>query len=186
MTRDAIIVPLKRFDLAKERLRSVESLDVSALAKNLALGVVHHSAPRRVIVLCESSAIASFATDNGAEVFQTDARSLNEAVQGAYEALGQRFDQLIIVHGDLANPEGLGKFRPEPGITIITDRHGRGTNVLVVPTGIEFRFLYGPDSARRHYDEAQRLGVSCHVIRDSIWGVDVDEPEDLDLRPDGV
>jgi len=36
MTTEAIVVPLKRFDLAKDRLRQGADLDVTALAEELA------------------------------------------------------------------------------------------------------------------------------------------------------
>jgi 2-phospho-L-lactate guanylyltransferase len=186
MTTDAIVVPLKRFDLAKDRLRQAAKLDVTRLAEDLALGVLRSSSPRHVIVLSESDEISRFADAHGAEAWRSEAHSLNEAVQGAYVALRERFDRLIIVHGDLARPEGLGRFAPGPGVTIVADHHRAGTNVLVVPTGLDFHFAYGPDSLRLHHVEAERLGVSCAVLNDSPWRFDVDEPGDLGLPPDSI
>jgi 2-phospho-L-lactate guanylyltransferase len=83
------------------------------------------------------------------------------------------------VHGDLRSPEGLGSFNPVEGITIVTDHHGRGTNVLALPTGLDFHFAYGSDSAQLHVLEAQRLGIDVTLIKDSPWRFDVDEPSDL-------
>lgn len=177
--RVAFLVPLKRFDLAKERLRASPDLDVTALAEALALGVVTSCAPRPVYVLAESDEVADFAVRHGARVRRSHAASLNEAVQGAYDELGTHFGQLIVAHGDLRQPAGLGSFEPSPGVTIITDHLNDGTNVLVVPTGLRFRFAYGPGSAARHRDEALRLGQSVTVISDSPWRFDVDEPRDL-------
>lgn len=176
--RDAIVIPIKQFDLAKERLRSAGAENVTALAERLALGVLHGSRPRHVIVLSESKRVTDFALAHGAEVVESNASGLNEAVQLAYDQFGQRFDRLIIAHGDLRSPQGLGNFEPARGVTIVTDHHLRGTNVLVVPTRVNFRFAYGPDSSARHQREAQRLHVDCSVITDSAWRFDVDEPED--------
>jgi 2-phospho-L-lactate guanylyltransferase (CobY/MobA/RfbA family) len=50
---------------------------------------------------------------------------------------------------------------------------------LVVPTGTTFEFSYGPDSRRRHEEQARRLQLDLHVITESPWCFDVDEPEDL-------
>jgi 2-phospho-L-lactate guanylyltransferase len=186
MTTDAIVVPLKRFDLAKDRLRQAAKLDVTRLAEDLALGVLRSSSPRHVIVLSESDEISRFADAHGAEAWRSEAQSLNEAVQGAYAALRERFDRLLIVHGDLSHPEGLGRFDPGPGITIVADRHRAGTNVLVVPTDIDFHFAYGPDSLRLHRAEANRLGAACAVLYDSPWRFDVDEPADLEEPPDSI
>ena len=179
MTNDAFIVPLKRFDVAKDRLRQAGTADVDQLARELAIGVLDECAPRHVIVLSESDEVSRFARERNVEVLESRALDLNGAVQHAYQALGRRFERLVIVHGDLRRPLGLGRFEPAPGITIVTDDHARGTNVLVVPTGLDFRFAYGPDSALRHEHEALRLGVECHVVTDSPWRFDVDEPGDL-------
>ena len=98
---EAIVVPLKRFDRAKERLRQGTDLDVARFAQDLARGVLISSQPRTVIVASEDPDVARFATSMGAEVWTSTASNLNEAVQGVYEGLRGRFDQLIIVHGDL-------------------------------------------------------------------------------------
>ena len=179
MPRDAVIVPLKHFDVAKHRLRRAGTADVSALVERLATQVIALSAPRHVIVLSESDEISSFAARHGAETWRSNAHSLNEAVQGAYAGLARRFDRLFIVHGDLREPEGLGTFEPTTAVTIVTDHHATGTNVLIVPTGEDFHFTYGADSALSHQREARRLGLAFEVLTDSPWRFDVDEPADL-------
>ena len=176
---DAVIVPLKRFDVAKARLREGGVTQVTEFARRLAAGVIQHSAPRIVIVLSESDDVSRFAREHHAEVRQSNARDLNEAVKDAYEGLRERFERLLIVHGDLRSPEGIGTFEPEPGITIVTDHHLLGTNVLVLPTGLDFNFSYGASSATKHELEAVRLGVVHRVITDSHWRFDIDEPADL-------
>jgi 2-phospho-L-lactate guanylyltransferase len=179
MTTEAIVIPLKQFDLAKDRLRQGADLDVTALAEELARGVLLQSRPRHVIVLSEHPDVSLFASAAGAEVWSSRATNLNEAVQDAYRGLADRFERLIIVHGDLRQPEGLGDFLPEPGITIVTDHRGEGTNVLVVPTGLDFHFAYGSQSRLRHAEQAERLGVAYRVVTDSPWRFDVDELSDL-------
>lgn len=179
MEHIAVLVPLKRFDLAKNRLRRAGESDVTALANRLATSVVQHLAPHHVIIASESREVSEFARSLGVEVFESEARDLNDAVQRAYVALADRFEQLMIVHGDLKHPAGLGAFQPDDAVTIITDHHQRGTNVLALPTGVGFRFSYGPDSRSRHEIEAQRLGLTCTVVTDSPWAYDVDDPEDM-------
>lgn len=174
------MVPLKRFDRAKERLRGDADLDVATIAEDLARGVLASCHPRTVVVVSEDPDVTSFAQSMGADVWSSTALNLNEAVQGAYEGLRERFDLLIVVHGDLRYPKGLGDFVFERGITFFADHHGEGTNVLVIPTGLDFHFAYGPDSLRRHVDEAKRLRVHYQVVTSSPWRFDVDEPSDLD------
>ena len=180
MTPDAFVIPLKRFDVAKERLRVHDVSSVTELAQRLATGVITSCAPRHTIVLSESDAITAFAEALDCEVLYSDATDLNDAVQRAYGTLQSRFGRLIIVHGDLRYPEGLGTFEPGDGITIVTDHLGLGTNVLALPTGTDFRFSYGANSAALHEREAERLGVPVTIVTDSPWRFDVDEPRDLD------
>jgi 2-phospho-L-lactate guanylyltransferase len=182
MADEVFVVPLKRFDVAKERLRRGGVQNVTGLASDLATAVIKSCAPREVIVLSESSDVTRFALDLGVDVLESDATTLNEAVQSAYERLRRRFDRIIVVHGDLRDPDGLGEFEPDIGVTIVTDHRSRGTNVLVVPTGLDFRFHYGEDSAEQHRAEAERLGVIWRTVTDSPWRFDVDEPSDV-TRP---
>jgi 2-phospho-L-lactate guanylyltransferase len=172
-------MPLKRFDLAKERLRANNVDAVTELAQRLATQVILSCRPRHTIVLSESDEITDFATALGCEVLHSDATGLNDAVQRAYEALQSRFERLIIVHGDLRDPEGLGLFDPDDAVTIVTDHHGLGTNVMALPTGLDFHFAYGANSASLHQREAERLGCRVSVVTDSPWRFDVDEPDDL-------
>jgi 2-phospho-L-lactate guanylyltransferase (CobY/MobA/RfbA family) len=178
---DTFVIPLKRFDLAKERLRVNDATSITELARHLATRVIESCAPRHTIVLAESDEIAQFASREGCEVLRSDAADLNDAVQRAYGALQSRFERIIVVHGDLRHPEGLGEFNPGVGITIVTDHHGLGTNVMALPVGLDFHFAYGANSSFLHQREAERVGCPLTVVIDSPWCFDVDEPGDLDL-----
>jgi 2-phospho-L-lactate guanylyltransferase len=174
-----VLVPLKRFDSAKSRLRSALSdNEVTELTMRLARGVLEAARPLPTVVVCDDEVVANFARSCQAEVFLSTAQSLNGSVRDAYRRI-EGYDQFIIAHGDLSNPEGLGSFEPAAGVTIVTDHHHTGTNVLSLPAGLDFHFSYGKDSARSHEREAQRLGIAFKVIPDSPWRFDVDEPEDL-------
>jgi 2-phospho-L-lactate guanylyltransferase len=179
MPSDVVVVPIKHFAVAKERLRLSNVPDVSLLARELAAGVLKASAPRPTIVVSESDDVSRFAEELGAEVLHSSVTGLNESVQWSYKVLTSRFDRLIIAHGDLRFPHGLGTFATEPGVTLVADHHGQGTNVLVIPSGLDFHFAYGPGSLERHVKEAERLRVECRIIRDSPWRFDVDEASDL-------
>ncbi|MDE3007806.1 MAG: hypothetical protein KGJ10_01405 [Acidobacteriota bacterium] len=175
----AIVVPLRDFSLAKERLRSRGVSDVTDLARQLASGVLRACPPRPTYVVTESDDVERFAEELGAEVLRPTTFSLNDAVTFAYRTLAARYEQLMIVHGDLKNPEGLGAYVPPAHVTVFTDHVADGTNVLVVPTGYDFHFGYGPRSKTHHVSEASRLGLAVSVIENSPWRFDVDEPSDL-------
>jgi 2-phospho-L-lactate guanylyltransferase len=184
--RRVVLVPLKNFSDAKSRLREVLSeRDVENLTRELARAVLAAVRPYETLVVCDDDTVAAFASHCGAAVFRATARSLNGAVHEAYHSLNG-YDQAIIVHADLRAPTGLGTYQPGPGVTIVTDHHGSGTNVLSLPTGVDFHFSYGPGSATLHQIEALRLGIACEITTNSPWRFDVDEPGDLESSPDSI
>lgn len=180
----AVVVPLKRVSEAKQRLRREGAIDVDALVWRLARGVLMATRARPTYVVTEDPGVAAFATALSVETIMTSAHSLSDAVTDAYVTLGETFERLLIIHADLADPTGLGDFEPGEGVTLVADRHGLGTNVLALPSGLDFRFGYGKNSLAHHRGEAARLGLSCTVITDSPWSWDVDVMEDL--RPDST
>ena len=175
----AILVPLKSFSVGKSRLRDGGIAGVDELVRELATRVLAAALPRPRYVTCEYPDVVAFALDMGALVIESPASGLNEAVRYSYERLSAVYEHLIIVHGDLRDPQGIGDFTPAPGITVFTDSHRTGTNVLSLPTGLDFIFRFGAHSAQAHRREAERIGVECHVVFDSPWRFDVDEPGDV-------
>jgi len=65
-------------------------------------------------------------------------------------------------------------------IAIVTDRRGKGTNLLFLPREAirGFRFAFGQDSAAAHRAEAARLEMPAETIRFAEAEFDVDLPED--------
>ncbi len=175
----AILVTLKDFAIAKSRLRDGGVDDVTDLARAIAREVLRAARPRPLFVACESRQVADFARRHGAQALTSHARDLNEAVTHAYQHLGSNFARVLIAHGDLRTPAGLGAHVPREGVTVFTDDQGTGTNVLSLPTNLDFTFHFGPDSAQAHQREAVRLGLDARMELMSPWRFDVDEPSDL-------
>jgi 2-phospho-L-lactate guanylyltransferase len=172
---------MKEFDSAKSRLRPRLTPDeIVTTIKALAQGVIGATAPRECAVLCSDDDVAEFVSQLGALVWRVTDAGLNEAVHEGYEFAGENFDRVIVAHADLAEPHGLGTVEFAPGVTIVADRHGLGTNVLALPTRTPFQFSYGDKSALLHHREAQRLSLPVVVLTNTPWATDVDDPEDLD------
>ena len=178
----AVLVPLKGFHLAKSRLRRGGVENVDDLTRSLARTVLSACDPRPVFVACESTEVALFARECRAGVILSHCTDLNGAVAHAYQQLGDDFERLIIAHGDLRDPRGLGSFTPREGVTIYADSHGMGTNVLVLPTKLTFEFHFGSRSAQAHENEAKRLGLAVYTDFESPWRFDIDEPGDLQSK----
>ncbi len=177
----AFLVPLKSFDAAKERLGDeLDTEDRADLMQGLAAGVLAAAGGHRCWVVCDDRRVAQFALAHGAEVIWRGG-GLNNAVQLAVEQLSREgFSRVIVCHGDLATPSSFKEFDPtDDRLVIAGDRRGDGSNVVSVPTDVDFTFAYGPGSFHRHLEEARRCGLDVGTV-DTLQ-LDVDTPEDLEL-----
>ena len=74
-------------------------------------------------------------------------------------------------------------------MVIVPDRHGAGTNALLLSPPDIVDFAFGPGSRQTHADRARRAGAVL-VELDGPLALDIDTPEDLLLaegepaRPD--
>jgi 2-phospho-L-lactate guanylyltransferase len=69
----------------------------------------------------------------------------------------------------------------QPTLFLCSDRQQQGTNGLILPTGIPFRFRYGRSSFQLHQQEANRLGLACHIARLPGVQFDLDGEQDYDF-----
>lgn len=178
----AVLVPVKRFADAKERLSPILSaVERASLARRLAEGVIRSVAPLPVAVVCDDEDVASWATALGAVVIWSPRAGLNAAVAAGVARLADDgYEWITIAHGDLSDPSALAELPHFEGVTLIPDRFDDGTNVLRLPSESAFAFSYGPGSFHRHLAEAERLDLPTSVIRGTPLDLDVDSPEDLE------
>ncbi|MCU1346764.1 MAG: hypothetical protein JWL70_3030 [Acidimicrobiia bacterium] len=179
--RRAVLVPVKRFQEAKARLAgALPPNERAELARAMATTVVQAAFPLPVWVVCDDAEVAAWARECGAGVLWRPGRGLNRAVTDGAQALGEMaIDQVIVAHSDLPHAVSLEWVARLPMVTLVPDRRDEGTNVISLPTNINFRFAYGPGSFRRHAAEARRHGLAVRVVREPNLGWDVDLPDDL-------
>lgn len=185
--RAAVVVPIKAFGEAKGRLAEVLDAPArAALARRMASTVLGAAAPLPVLVVTSDDEVAAFAGSHGATVVADPGGGLDAAVRaGVARAADAGFDEVVVAHADLPLAAGLAALTGAAGAcTLVPDRRGDGTNVLVVPADAGFRFAYGPGSFARHVAEAERLGLAVRAVRDARLGWDVDVPEDLEAVED--
>lgn len=177
----AVLVPVKAFTEAKGRLdAALEPADRARLARSMADRVLEAASPLPVAVVCDDTEVAAWARRHGALVVWEPGRGLNGAVEAGVDHLtAAGVVQVTVAHADLPRAADLARVGAAPGITLVPDRHGNGTNVIALPTGIGFRFSYGPGSFARHRTEAERLAIELHVLDRPDLAWDVDEPADV-------
>jgi len=176
-----VLIPVKAFSDAKARLaQALNPAERAALAESMATTVVQAASPLDVWIVCDDTAVAEWANRLGANVLWKPGRGLNGAVnEGVADLAHLDIDTVIVAHADLPHAEHLEWLADVDGVTLVPDRHGDGTNVIVIPTDSGFVFSYGPASFARHHAEAQRLGLDVRVIHNDRLAWDVDRPDDL-------
>ena len=112
-----------------------------------------------------------------AQTGQSDAARI-----GIRHALAIGCDRALLVPGDtpLLEPGDVERLiHTSTGVVIVPDRHGTGTNALVLspPDAIEPSF--GPDSCARHVAAAEAADVPHRVEEVPGLTLDVDTPADL-------
>jgi 2-phospho-L-lactate guanylyltransferase len=179
----AVLVPVKAFAAAKQRLETVlDPASRIALAKAMAASVLEAAGSLRVAVVCDDEDVRGWAEAHGAEAIWTPGLGLNGAVEAGVSHLARRgVDRVIVAHADLPLATELAWLADGDGVTLVPDRHGDGTNVACVPAASGFGFAYGPGSFRAHRAEAARLGLVARLVPDVRLGWDVDLPGDLQV-----
>jgi 2-phospho-L-lactate/phosphoenolpyruvate guanylyltransferase len=183
------ILPVKSFADAKQRL--AESLGAGsrrALAQAMFTDVL--GSLRRVpgldgiaVVTSDRAAEAAARADRLIVLADTAQAGQSEAALiGIRYALANGYDRVLLIPGDtpLIQPADVaGLIAAGDGVTIVPDRHGTGTNALVLapPDAIEPSF--GLDSFARHVAAAEAAGVPHRVEKVAALALDVDTPADL-------
>jgi len=187
----AAILPVKRFALAKQRLgaglngpmrrRLAEAMVGDVLA---ALAEVRYLA--RVIVVTGEPAVLVPARAAGAIVVDDSGESgQSPAVErGVARALSEGMQRVLLIPGDCptldpAELERLLEPQAAREVVIVPDRHGSGTNGLLLTPPDIIAPGFGPGSFERHRERAERARVPWRAERPPSLLLDVDTGEDL-------
>ncbi len=178
-----VVLPVRSFVLGKARLAA--DLDDAAradLGRRLADGVADAAGALPLVVVTSAPEVQAWAAARALTVLD-DPGSLDAAAKlGQHHFADAGIGRVVVVHGDLPRARsliGLARDASQPVVALVPCHRDDGTNVLAVPSGVEFRFAYGPGSFRRHVTECRRLGLGVRVVRDPDLAFDVDVPEDL-------
>jgi 2-phospho-L-lactate guanylyltransferase len=191
--RTLAILPIKSFGAAKQRLSDALGGGArQALAQAMFADVL--SSLRHVdgldgiaVVTCDRTAEAAALASDAAVIWDhEEAGQSQAALAGIAHARAEGYDRVLLVPGDtpLLDAAEVGDLlaRAESedlGVVVVPDRHGEGTNALVLhpPDAIEPSF--GPGSRERHEQAADAAGATWRLDALPSLVVDVDTPEDL-------
>jgi 2-phospho-L-lactate guanylyltransferase len=181
--RAGVIIPIRSFVGAKERLAEVIEPDVRAeIAQRFADRVLDATAEMATFVVSDAPEVRAWASERDVEVLDDPGGLDAAAAAGVAHLAAIGFGRAVIAHADLPHARSLAPLARDAGqpvVALVPCHRDDGTNVLSIPVDAEFRFSYGPGSFRRHAAETTRLGLGLRVVRAPDLTVDVDVPEDL-------
>jgi 2-phospho-L-lactate/phosphoenolpyruvate guanylyltransferase len=194
--RTAAILPVKRFAAAKSRLgASVEDTLRERLARAMVTDVLSALArtaaiERTIVVTCEESLRDAGDAHGALMIEDTEERGQSAAVElGIRRALADGAERVLCVPGDCPalDPAELDALlaaeildeHTAPQVVIVPDRHGSGTNGLLLAPPQAISPSFGPDSCERHRALAQAAGVACRLERPPSLLLDIDTGADL-------
>jgi 2-phospho-L-lactate guanylyltransferase len=196
--RATAIIPVKRFGHAKQRLldaidRPARAALVKAMLADVLAAVSEAENVERIIVVsgegrAERIAVAhARRTTTPLEVLvdPDDAGHSRAATLGIIRALSHGAECSALLPGDcpLLDPAELDAAlaRMEAGrVAVVPDRHGAGTNALLLAPADAIGPAFGEGSRERHADRAQRAGHEVAVEEIPSLALDLDSPADLE------
>lgn len=186
------IVPIGRLEGAKSRLGAALDAEerhdlVTAMAETTIRAVVATPGVAETLVITPDDAVRALALAAGARPLLQRTHGLNHGLREARaEAIAAGATAILIVPIDLpaiapATLEPivgtLATTRP-PFVAIVPDRHGRGTNALLLAPPDVIDVHFGGDSRAAHVAAARAAEVPI-VELDGPLATDIDTPDDL-------
>ena len=189
--KTAAIVTAKRFTAAKQRMSGAVPEEkrlalVEAMLGDVLEAVTGARQLAFTLVVTGEDAAETLAIGHGAEVIHdpADAGHVGAAELGVARARELGADSVLLLPGDcpLLEPREIDRLvtgLPDPFVTVVPDRHGTGTNALVLRPPDAIRPAFGEGSCERHLELASQAGVP-HVTEpvDGL-ALDLDTPADI-------
>lgn len=185
------VLPVKRFDAAKQRLAT--GIDderrrrlVAAMVGDVLEAIGEARTIERTIVVSSEPVAQGIAASAGADVVPDAPESghIDAALAGIAWAEDDGADCVVLLAGDcpLLDPRELDRLLtgvPDRYVAIVPDRHGTGTNALVLSPPNAIVPSFGEGSCLRHVEAARAAGVPFGVEELSSMGLDLDTPADV-------
>ena len=185
----AVVIPVSTFEGAKSRLGAVLDAEerrdlVERLLRRTVSAALATPGVVDVVVVSPDPEVLAIAVAAGARPLAQRSRGLNPALQEARAAIAA--DRLLILPadlptvaaGDLAQVLAAGDTAGNPSVVLAPDRHGRGTNALLLTPPEVIDPAFGGDSRAAHAWLASSADAAYAEIP-GILGLDLDTADDL-------
>lgn len=188
------IVPVKPLRRGKSRLAGTLSEDERtdlnrSLLQNTLKTLSELKEIEEVLVISRDPQALTIARNYGARTVREDGQpELNTALKRA-TVVAQVYatGAVLILPADLPLITGedvlalIERAGEPPVVVIAPDRHGTGTNALLIsPSGL-IEYDFGENSFQRHCQRAKEAGARLEIVNLPSLGLDLDLPEDLEL-----
>lgn len=188
------IIPVGTLAGAKSRLGGVLDAEerhdlVTRLARRTIRSTLGSAAIAETIVVTPDDEVRGLAADLGARPIRQRSDGLNAGLREARdEAMAAGAGAVLVLPIDLPDVS-VGAVdaivasldlaeHDRPFVGIVADRHGRGTNALLVRPPDAIGFCFGGDSRAAHVAAARSIGATL-VELDGALAWDLDTPDDL-------
>lgn len=191
------ILPVKRFGVAKQRLldvldRPARAAVLRAMLADVLAAITEADQIERVIVITGEGRAERIAMDHARRVKTpievmrdpSDAGHREAATLGIIraKALGAGAGALLPGDCPLLDPAeldgALARMRPDR-VAVVPDRHGSGTNALLLCPADAIAPGFGAGSRERHVERARARGLDVEVEELDSLALDLDTPDDL-------
>lgn len=185
------VLPVKRFGDAKRRLaagideeRRVEL--VAAMLEDTLAAIGEARSIERTIVVSGDPRAQEIVASGPAEVLPdpADEGHVVAALAGIARAEVAGAESVILLPGDcpLLDPKELDRLLtgvPSSFVAVVPDRHGTGTNALVLSPPGAIRPAFGEGSCARHVAAAREADIPFAVEELPSLALDLDTPADV-------
>jgi 2-phospho-L-lactate guanylyltransferase len=185
------VLPVKRFNAAKQRMAAGitggQRRDlVEAMVADVLEAIGGARAIERTIVVTGDPIAQELAADAGAEVVPDpeDGGHVEAALAGIARAEADGAERVVLLAGDcpLLDPRELDRLLtgvPGSYVGVVPDRHGTGTNALLLSPPGAIVPAFGEGSRDRHVEAARQAGVPFGVEELPSIELDLDTPADV-------
>jgi 2-phospho-L-lactate guanylyltransferase len=186
------ILPIKSFGEAKQRLAhelrpGPRRALAEAMFSDVLVALRRTASIDEVLVVSGDTGAQEIAGGYGAGVLDDQHRGHSAAaLLGIAQAMQAGTRRALLVPGDcpLLDPEEVDALLARPAgarsALIVPDRHGTGTNALLLAPPDSLEPAFGPGSCQRHAAGARAAGTAYEVVHVPSLALDIDTPEDLE------